>query len=333
MLKRPHILVVGSFMMDLIATTERAPGPGETVAGTGFRTAPGGKGANQAVQCARLGAHVTMAGRVGDDAFGREALQSVRTAGVDLSRVTADPSAPTGVAHILVEDTPQGVQNRITIVPGANFTLTPADLAWMEDGVRAFDMVLLQFELPMDVVEAAAGWAHAAGVPVMVNPAPAAPISDRLLACADYLSPNEHEAAQLPGLPLRAGPEGVEAADLERVAAWFRARGVKELLVTLGENGAALAGTEGMLRVPCVPMERVADPTAAGDSFVGAFCTGLCAGLEREAALAFASHAAALTVFRMGAQPSLPTLGEVQTLLRERGCRSVDPAALDPLAE
>ena len=327
MLKRPHILVVGSFMMDLIATTERAPGPGETVAGTGFRTAPGGKGANQAVQCARLGAHVTMAGRVGDDAFGREALQSVRTAGVDLSRVTADPSAPTGVAHILVEDTPQGVQNRITIVPGANFTLTPADLAWMEDGVRAFDMVLLQFELPMDVVEAAAGWAHAAGVPVMVNPAPAAPISDRLLACADYLSPNEHEAAQLSGLPLRAGPEGVEAADLERVAAWFRARGVKELLVTLGENGAALAGTQGMLRVPCVPMERVADPTAAGDSFVGAFCTGLCAGLEREAALAFASHAAALTVFRM------PTLGEVQTLLRERGCRSVDPAALDPLAE
>ena len=125
----------------------------------------------------------------------------------------------------------------------------------------------------------------------------------------------------------------MEAADLERVAAWFRARGVKELLVTLGENGAALAGTEGMLRVPCVPMERVADPTAAGDSFVGAFCTGLCAGLEREAALAFASHAAALTVFRMGAQPSLPTLGEVQTLLRERGCRSVDPAALDPLAE
>ncbi|WP_418780323.1 ribokinase [Intestinimonas sp.] len=333
MLKRPHILVVGSFMMDLIATTERAPGPGETVAGTGFRTASGGKGANQAVQCARLGAHVTMAGRVGDDAFGREALQSVRTAGVDLSRVTADPSAPTGVAHILVEATPQGVQNRITIVPGANFTLTPADLAWMEDGVRAFDMVLLQFELPMDVVEAAAGWANAAGVPVMVNPAPAAPISDRLLACADYLSPNEHEAAQLSGLPLRAGPAGVEAADLERVAAWFRARGVKELLVTLGENGAALAGTQGMLRVPCVPMERVADPTAAGDSFVGAFCTGLCAGLEREAALAFASHTAALTVSRMGAQPSLPTLGEVQTLLRERGCRSVDPAALDPLAE
>ena len=304
MLKRPHILVVGSFMMDLIATTERAPGPGETVAGTGFRTAPGGKGANQAVQCARLGAHVTMAGRVGDDAFGREALQSVRTAGVDLSRVTADPSAPTGVAHILVEDTPQGVQNRITIVPGANFTLTPADLAWMEDGVRAFDMVLLQFELPMDVVEAAAGWAHAAGVPVMVNPAPAAPISDRLLACADYLSPNEHEAALLSGLPLRAGPAGVEAADLERVAAWFRARGVKELLVTLGENGAALAGTQGMLRVPCVPMERVADPTAAGDSFVGAFCTGLCAGLEREAALALASHTAALTVSRMGAQPA-----------------------------
>ena len=102
---------------------------------------------------------------------------------------------------------------------------------------------------------------------------------------------------------------------------------------SLTENGAALAGTEGMLRVPCVPMERVADPTAAGDSFVGAFCTGLCAGLEREAALALASHTAALTVSRMGAQPSLPTLGEVQTLLRERGCRSVDPAALDPLAE
>ena len=264
MLKRPHILVVGSFMMDLIATTERAPGPGETVAGTGFRTAPGGKGANQAVQCARLGAHVTMAGRVGDDAFGREALQSVRTAGVDLSRVTADPSAPTGVAHILVEDTPQGVQNRITIVPGANFTLTPADLAWMEDGVRAFDMVLLQFELPMDVVEAAAGWAHAAGVPVMVNPAPAAPISDRLLACADYLSPNEHEAAQLSGLPLRAGPEGVEAADLERVAAWFRARGVKELLVTWGRTARPWPERRGCSASPASPWSGWPTPPRRG---------------------------------------------------------------------
>ena len=199
MLKKPNILVVGSFMMDLIASTKRAPNSGETVIGLKFQTAPGGKGANQAVQCARLGAHVTMVGQVGDDAFGKIMTDTAAAAGVDVSHVSVDPQESSGVGHITLEVTEHGAQNRITVCPGANFTITVDDVAWLREEIGRFDLVMMQFELPMEVIEAVAQWAHDAGVPVMINPAPAAPMSDRLLACATYLSPNEHEAAILAG--------------------------------------------------------------------------------------------------------------------------------------
>ena len=195
MLKKPRILVVGSFMMDLIASAERAPNAGETVIGKKFTTAPGGKGVNQAVQCARLGAHVTMAGRVGDDAFGRIMTDAARAAGVDVSHVSVDPAESSGVGHILLEVTEHGAQNRITVCPGANYTMKVEDIAWLREEIGCYDMLMMQFELPMEVIETAAEWARDAGVPVMVNPAPAAPISPKLLSCATYLSPNEHEAA------------------------------------------------------------------------------------------------------------------------------------------
>ncbi|MCI8423059.1 MAG: ribokinase [Lawsonibacter sp.] len=330
MLKKPKILVVGSFMMDLIASTPRAPQSGETVVGLKFQTAPGGKGANQAVQCARLGAQVTMVGQVGEDAFGKIMTDTAAAAGVDVSHVSVDKNESSGVGHITLEVTEHGAQNRITVCPGANFTMTLADVAWLKDEIGQYDLVMMQFELPMEVVETVAQWAHDAGVIVMINPAPAAPMSDRLLSCATYLSPNEHEAATLAGHTIRVD-NGIDFGDVEIVSQAFQARGVENLIITMGENGSIVAGKGGIHHTHCVKMEHVADPTAAGDSFVAAFCTGLTAGLPQGEALAFASHTAAITVSRMGAMPSLPTVTEVQDLLRERSYTGFDPTELDAL--
>ncbi len=330
MLKKPKILIVGSFMMDLIASTKRAPNSGETVVGLKFQTAPGGKGANQAVQCARLGAHVTMVGQVGDDAFGKIMTDTAAAAGVDVSHVSVDKNESSGVGHIVLEVTEHGAQNRITVCPGANFTLTVEDVAWLKEEIGQYDLVMMQFELPMEVIEAVAQWAHDAGVKVMINPAPAAPMSDKLLACATYLSPNEHEAALLADHAIDVS-SGINMEDVEIVSKAFQARGVENLIITMGENGSIVAGKDGIHHTQCVKMPHVADPTAAGDSFVAAFCTGLCAGLPQGEALAFASHTAAITVSRMGAMPSLPTVSEVQTLMEERGYHGFDLSQLDAL--
>lgn len=309
--------------MDLTASAKRTPDSGETVIGMKFQTAPGGKGLNQAVQCARLGAEVTMLGKVGQDDFGRKLLRVAEESGVDVSRVLTDPTESTGVAMIQLEVREDGTQNRITVCPGANYTIIPGELQWLQDEIAAYDMLIVQFELPMNVVEAVASWAHEAGVPVMVNPAPAAPVSDTLLACATYLSPNEHEAALLANHPIRVEPE-VNYDDIRAVAEAFHARGVENLIITLGGNGSVIASRGVIHHTPCVRMPRVADPTAAGDSFVAAFCTALTAGLGQDQALAFASHTAAITVSRMGALPSLPSLEEVQTLMKERAYAGFD---------
>lgn len=330
MLKKPKILVVGSFVMDLIASTNRAPKSGETVIGLKFQTAPGGKGANQAVQCARLGAHVTMIGKVGSDSFGKIMMDTAQQAGVDISHVLVDTQEASGVGHITLEVTEHGAQNRITVCPGANYTITVEEVAWLKEKIGEYDLVMMQFELPMNVVEAVAQWAKDAQVPVMINPAPAAPMSDALLQCATFLSPNEHEAAAMAGHTIDVS-NGVNYADVDMVAAAFRERGVKNLIITLGENGSVVAGEAGISHVDCVKMPHVADPTAAGDSFVAAFCTGLTAGLPQKEALAFASHTAAITVSRMGAMPSLPTISEVQALLRGRAYKGFDPGVLDAL--
>lgn len=330
MLKKPSILVVGSFMMDLIASTRRAPNSGETVVGTKFQTAPGGKGANQAVQCARLGASVTMVGKVGNDAFGQIMTSTAAAAGVDVTHVLVDPVESSGVGHITLEVTEHSAQNRITVCPGANFTMTIEDVSFLKEEIGKYDMVMMQFELPMEVIETVAVWARNAGVPVMINPAPAAPISDQLLSCATYLSPNEHEAAILAGHEIRV-EHGINYDDVAIVASAFHIRGTENLIITMGENGAIVAGKDGIHHTECVKMPHVTDPTAAGDSFVAAFCTGLTAGLSKNNALDFASHTAAITVSRMGAMPSLPTISEVQQLMIERGYTGFDPSILDAL--
>ncbi|MDD2956869.1 MAG: ribokinase [Oscillospiraceae bacterium] len=328
---KPKILVVGSFVMDVIATTERVPHSGQTVYGKSFHTAPGGKGANQALQCARLGAQVTMVGCVGDDLFGRELLETPRAAGVDLSHVLVRPGVSSGVGHVTLEVTEHTAQNRIVVIPGANRTLTVEEVSWIQDCVGAYDMVLLQLEVPLEVNRAVARWAKDAGVPVMLNPAPATDLDDELLSLVTYLTPNEQEASVETGLPLRMDARGIQRDDLKQIAAALWAKGVENVIITLGGSGSAVVGASAIRYIPCVKMDHVADPTAAGDSFVGALAVGLTAGLSQEQALAFASHTAAITVSRMGAMPSLPTLEEVRALLRERNYTGFDPAILDTL--
>ncbi len=330
MLRKPNILVVGSFMMDLTASTRRAPAAGETVVGMKFNKDPGGKGANQAVQCARLGAHVTMVGQVGQDEFGEIMKKTAHDAGVDVTHVTVDPGESSGTALITLEVSDTGVQNRIIVCPGSNFTLKVEDVAWLKDEIGKYDLVMMQFELPMEVIESVAQWAHDAGVIVMINPAPAAPMSAKLLACSTYVSPNETEVAMLSGHAIRV-EGGANMDDVAAAAKVLRDQGVENLIITLGENGSALINDEGIRRVECVRMPHVEDPTAAGDSFVAAFCTGLTAGLPRDEALVFASHTAAITISRMGAMPSLPTVSEVQALMAERGYKGFDISELDAL--
>lgn len=328
---KPNILVVGSFVMDVIATTERVPRSGQTVYGRSFHTAPGGKGANQALQCARLGANVTMMGCVGDDLFGRELLEIPRNAGVDLSHVLVRTGVTSGVGHITLEVTEHTAQNRIVVIPGANQTLTVEEVTWIRNCMPAYDMVLLQLEVPLEVNRAVARWAREAGVPVMLNPAPATDLDDELLSLVSYLIPNEQEASVETSLPLQMDQQGIRRDDLKKIAAALWAKGVENVIITLGGSGSAVVRGDGIHYIPCVKMDHVADPTAAGDSFVGALAVGLTAGLSQEEALAFASHTAAITVSRMGAMPSLPTLEEVISLLRERNYHGFDPAVLNIL--
>ena len=331
MQRKPRIFVVGSFVMDVIATTERVPPSGQTVYGKEFHMAPGGKGANQALQCARLGADVTMMGCVGDDLFGEMLLETPRAAGVDISRVVVHKGVTSGVGHVTLEVTEHTAQNRIVVIPGANRTLTVDEVAWVKDEIGTYDMVLLQLEVPLEVNRAVARWAKEAGVPVMLNPAPATELDDELLSLVTYLTPNEQEASMETHLPLGTDEQGLKKDDLQKIAAALWSKGVENVIITLGGSGSAVVGADSIRYIPCVRMPHVADPTAAGDSFVGALSVGLSVGLTQEQALAFASHTAAITVSRMGAMPSLPTLEEVLDLMRERDYQGFDLSLLDVL--
>lgn len=193
-------------------------------------------------------------------------------------------------------------------------TITPADVAFLEEEIRQFDLVILQLEIPMEINCLVASWAKRKGVPVMLNSAPYAPIPDALLACTSYISPNEHEAALLTRLPVDTDAHIADALHA------LQSLGVQHALITLGSRGVACLNDEGeVVTVPALKGLDVKDPTAAGDSFVGAFCVAVCLGVPLEQALRFANHTAAITVCRMGAQPSLPTIGEVLDLMRSRG--------------
>lgn len=322
-MRKPGILVVGSMVMDQIFTAPRFPNPGETVLGCEYRTAAGGKGANQAVQAARLGADVTLIGKVGDDAFGHELLQSASTSGVNISHVMVDPSATTAVCDIQIQVGDGQRMNRIIVVPGANHRISSDEIAFLEEKIADYDMVILQLEISMEINLKVAAYARAKGVPVMLNCAPIAPLPEALLANVTYLSPNEHEARILTGIEIK------DDASVKRALDCIRAMGVKRALITLGDRGVAYEDENGTLMYSkALSGLDVKDTTAAGDSFVGAFCTAMCLGVEMEKALAFANHSAALTVCRMGAQPSLPTIQEVLKLMVSRTCDTTPFQAL-----
>lgn len=302
---KPHVTVVGSLNMDLIVLSPRIPQPGETIIGTGFRTAPGGKGANQAVAAAQLGAQVSMIGSVGADTFADSLLENLASAGVDRRFVTRDQGNPTGVALIVVDD--RG-ENSIVVASGANMHLKPADLESAEGAIAQADVLLLQLEVPLDTVTRAAEIARKHQVTVVLNPAPARTLPKKLLSLVDFLIPNETETALLSSMPVSNQDE------IETAAASLRALGVGNVILTLGERGALLTAAGNSEFYPAFEVNPV-DTTAAGDAFMGAFAVALGEGLSIPDAIRFGNAAGALATTRLGAQPSLPTRTEVDSLI------------------
>ncbi|MDE2580078.1 MAG: ribokinase [Rhodospirillales bacterium] len=303
------VLVIGSLNMDLVGRCDRLPLPGETIAGTGFATIPGGKGANQAVAAARLGARVFMAGCVGDDAFGASLRAGLAAAGVDTTHVATVPG-PTGVALIAVD---AAGANQIVVVPGANAATGPGLIDRALAAVPgAPGILLLQHEIPPASVAHAVRAGRAAGWFVLLNPAPARPVPPAVMGGIDLIAPNESEAASLLGAGLRT-PREAAAGARALVGA-----GAKAALITLGAAGAVYADAAGVRTQAPIPVQAV-DTTGAGDAFLGALASVLAAGGSVADGTGFATAAAALSVTRPGAQASLPTRDDVAAFIARAG--------------
>ena len=303
----PHIVVVGSLNMDLVVEVPTIPLPGETVLGKNFSTFPGGKGANQAVAAARLGAQVSLIGRVGQDAFGDQLLASARENGIDVTHIGRDETAATGVAMIAVDE--QG-QNSIAVASGANFCLTADHVRQAWAALEAVDLLVMPLETRLETIETAVELARESGTTVILNPAPARSLPQKLLAGVDILVPNEPETAQLAGMPVGTPQESREAAKQ------LLALGVGNVVLTLGSRGAlALSGaSEAFALVPAREVE-VVDTTAAGDSFVAGLAVALGEGKSLVEAAQFANAVGALAVTKQGAQPGMPSREEVDALM------------------
>jgi ribokinase len=297
------IVVVGSINIDLVSKAERIPVSGETVLGNEFKTHLGGKGANQAVAVARLGYPVHMIGKVGSDSFGERLRSGLEHAGVDVSAVgTVEDSS--GVAMIVVS--PEG-DNIIVVTPGANSALRPADLDAQVAMIRSAELVLAQLETPMDTIEYLAELCERNQVPLMLDPAPSHALSPPVLRQVSWFTPNETEAA------FYAGAKKKEP--LEQTAEKLLQQGLRGVVLKLGSSGVYLRSPEGLkLHVPAFPVKAV-DTTAAGDAFNGAFAVGLARGQSPQESARFGAAAAAVSVTRAGAQPSMPTTAEVDAIL------------------
>jgi ribokinase len=300
------IVVVGSLNADLVICVARFPKAGETVTGHGFARFAGGKGANQACAAARLGGRVSMVGQVGADEPGAWLAARLGESGVDTSFVLRDETESTGVALITID---AAGQNQIVLVPGANGTFTPERLAQTVTALRHTGVVLLQLEIPLQTVLAAARAGRHTGAIVMLDPAPAQELPDALLALCDYLTPNETELATLTG-----GGEVRDANDVRRRAGQLLERGAPRVLVKWGSRGAALFTARTECWWPPHTVD-VVDTTAAGDAFNGAFAVAVAGGAAEEAAGRFANAAGALAVTRAGAQAAMPLRAEVERLL------------------
>ena len=300
------VAILGIFVADLAFRAGRMPGIGETIAGSGFKMGPGGKGSNQAVAIARLGADVTFISRIGKDEFGASALATWRKEGVT-ARVVETADQPTGAAFIFVND--RTGENAIIVVPGAAATITVSDVEAAADAIRGAAVFVTQLEQPV-----AAAWrgleiARAAGTVTIFNPAPAEPVDDAIYGLCDYVTPNESEASLLSGLPVANVDDARRAGDV------FLAKGVGCALITLGEAGALLHDRTGSTLIPAFRAGPVVETAGAGDAFNGGFAAAIARGATPEEAACFGCAVAGLSVTRAGTAPSMPSLAEVEALL------------------
>lgn len=300
------VVVFGSINMDLVVQVPRLPVAGETLPGHTFFTAPGGKGANQAVAAARLGAPTSMIGRVGGDVFGTTLRDQLRADGVDVANVVVDAAVPSGVALIQVD---AAAQNTIVVVAGANGTHDVGSLQQLTAALDTARVLLLQLEIPLEMVVAAARAAHERGVITILDPAPARSLPAELYGLVDILTPNQSEAAALTGVAVQDAAGAAQAAKL------LRDRGVARVVVKLGEQGAYWASQSDEAVVPPFTVEAV-DTVAAGDAFNGGLAAALVAEQPWTEALRWAMAAGALATTKPGAQPALPNRDEVMKLLR-----------------
>lgn len=304
------VAVFGSINMDLVARTPRLPAPAETITGYEFFTAPGGKGANQAVAAARLGVPTQMIGRVGDDSFGHELRQHLANAGVDTSAVFVDSDVATGVAVIAVDD--HG-QNSIIIVPGANGRVGHADIKRLENNLAGTRVILLQLEVPLESTIAAARLARQKGVTVVLDPAPARDLPDELYRLVDLMTPNEVEAGQLVGFPVRNEKDAARAGEV------LLGRGVKTAIIKMGALGVFYAGqSDGSKAEDFLPAFKVKaiDTVAAGDAFNGGLAAAMVQGYSLPEAIRRGAAAGALSTTKAGAQPSMPGRAELEAFLK-----------------
>ena len=297
------ILVVGSINMDLVVRVPHSPQPGETVLGGDFETFPGGKGANQAVAASRMGGEVTMVGRVGHDDFGDTLIQGLVADKVKTTHVIKDSDAPTGIAMIAVA---ADGENLIVVASGANLKVSAEDVNNARSLMRETDILLMQLEVPLETVGEAVDLAAAYDVPVVLNPAPAQSLPRTILANVDVLTPNQHELAAL-----------TEEADIDKGIQKLREWGVKNLVITLGPNGARVVTDEIDQRLPAHEITAV-DTTAAGDAFNGALAVALAEGKPILEAVRYGMAAGAMAATKRGAQPSLPARDAVESLMKSQ---------------
>lgn len=299
-MKSKNILVIGSLNIDLVTRVPHLPQPGETIASRKFQKNPGGKGANQAVAAAKLGANVTMIGKVGTDEHGELLINSLRSAGVSTAGIRREGT--TGMAFISVSD--EG-ENHIVLVAGANSAVRRSDISAMRGLIEESDMIVMQLEIPLEVVKHALELAVGLGKNVILNPAPARDLPAEMLRHVYVLIPNETELQILSGMPTSTEQEIVDAAR------HLNSLGTQRVIVTMGDRGSYLISETLHTHIPAYPV-RAVDTTAAGDAYVAAFAVGKTQGMSDVEAAKFASKVAAITVTREGAQPSLPTRDDVQ---------------------
>jgi ribokinase len=300
---KPKIVVIGSANMDMIVKTAHLPRAGETVLGENYMQSGGGKGANQAIAAARLGADVTFIARLGKDYFGKEAFESYKREGINTKYIVWDDQTPSGVALIMVDLVGENI---ICVAPGANGKLSPDDIYGAEASIESADCLLLQLEVPLNTVEFAVGLAARHHVRVVLNPAPMTSLTSTLLEKVDFLTPNETEAAAL------IGNDVSHPRDLALMLK--RKFNIKNVIVTMGKEGAVFSGLNKSISVPPFSVNSV-DATGAGDAFNGALAVALARGDKSAKAVKFANAVAALSTTKFGAQTSLPNLDEVQKFI------------------